>query len=129
MVVIYRVLKPHAETLFSYIRDTLSFLPVMDGLSSPPGSYLVTIDIECLYNSIPHARGLGIISTYMNQMDSDSAPFNKLILDLSIFVLSHNAFLFHGASLLQVQGVAMGTPCAHSYANLYLGGWEHTLLR
>lgn len=32
-----------------------------------------------------------------------------------------------GSSHFQVQGVAMGTKCAPSYANLYLRGWEREL--
>lgn len=30
---------------------------------------------------------------------------------------------------LQIQGIAMGTCCAPSYANLYLGGWERDILQ
>lgn len=54
-------------------------------------------------------------------MGVDSLPFNTLILELLFFILSHNAFLFNDFPLLQVQGVAMGTLCAPSYAILYLG--------
>lgn len=40
------------------------------------GSFLVTIDIECLYNSIPHSLGLQAIVTYLEQMHQDSMAFN-----------------------------------------------------
>lgn len=43
-----RTPRPHVETLFSYVKDTMSFLQFMDGLLAPEGSFLVTIDIECL---------------------------------------------------------------------------------
>lgn len=29
-------LRPHVEALFSYVKDTLSFLQIMDGLTAPP---------------------------------------------------------------------------------------------
>lgn len=32
--------------------------------------------------------------------------------------------MFQGSHFLQVQGVALETCCAPSYANLYLGEWE-----
>lgn len=63
-----RVLKPHVESLFSYVKDTMSFLRFMDGLTAPVDSFLVTIDVECLYNSIPHDSGLRVISTFLDQM-------------------------------------------------------------
>lgn len=34
---------------------------------------------------------------------------------------------FNGSHYLQVQGVAMGTCCASTYANLHLGGWEQKI--
>lgn len=55
-------LRPHVETLFSYVKDTLSFSQFMEG------SFLVTIDIECLYNCIPHRLGVQTIATYLDQM-------------------------------------------------------------
>lgn len=89
---------------------------------------LVTIDIECLNNSIPHLFRLDVIRSYLEQMNLESTAFNGFILKLLSFILSHNAFIFDGIPLLQVQGVAMGTPCDPSYVNLYLGGWEQNLL-
>lgn len=49
-----RTLKPRVEVLPSFVKDTLHFLKIVDGLTVPPGSILVMVDIECLYNSIPH---------------------------------------------------------------------------
>ncbi|CAH2324775.1 Hypothetical predicted protein, partial [Pelobates cultripes] len=41
--------------------------------------------------------------------------------DLLKFILTHNFFLFQNKYYHQVQGTAMGTSCAPSYANLHLG--------
>lgn len=117
-----RSLKPHVETLFSFVRDTLSFLQAMDGITTSRHSHLVTIDVECLYNSIPHQRGLEVVASYLEQMDAGSASYNGFILELLEFILNNDVFLFDGVPLLQVQGVGMGTPCAPAYANLYLRG-------
>lgn len=83
----------------------MSILRTIESLLPPPGAYLATIDIKSLYNSIPHGQGLEITKTYLDQIGADSAPFNGFILKLS-----HNAFLFYGVPLLQLQSVAMGTP-------------------
>lgn len=109
--------------------DTLSFLQFVDVLSAPPGSYLVTIHIECLYNSIPHKLGLNTIRSFFEQKTQTNSLFDNFILQLLDFVLTHNTFLFDGQAYCQTQGVAMGTPCAPSYANLFLGAWEQEIYR
>lgn len=35
-----KILKPHVESLFSFIRDTMSFLKFTDGISAPPAPFL-----------------------------------------------------------------------------------------
>lgn len=72
------VLRPHVETMFSYVKDTPSFLKFMDGLTAPVGSILVTIDIECLYNSIPHEWGVQVITTFLDQMHPSQRPLDSL---------------------------------------------------
>lgn len=44
-----------------------------------------------------------------------------------VFILTNNVFVFKCSHYLRVQGVAMGTGCAPSYGNLYLGAWERDL--
>lgn len=55
------VLRPHVERMPSYVKDTLQLLQILDGLTIPVDSLLVTLDIEALYSSIPHEEGLKII--------------------------------------------------------------------
>lgn len=113
------ILKPYVESLSSFVSHTLSFLQFIDGLCVPPGSFLATIDIESLYNSITHKLGLKTITYFFKQKNRIISSFDQFILKLLDFVLTHNTFIF--------DGVAMGTPCAPGYANLYLGAWEHEL--
>ncbi|KAM9330910.1 coiled-coil domain-containing protein 60 [Gastrophryne carolinensis] len=85
---------------------------------------LVGLDVESLYSSIPHDLGLQAIRYFLNELDLDQHNFNLFILKLLQFVLTHNFFLFNGQLYHQIQGTAMGTTCAPSYAKLYLGRWE-----
>lgn len=78
----------------------MSFLQTIVGLSLPPGAFLVTIDIECLYNSIPHKLGIEVVKSYLDQMGTDSLLFNTFYLELLLFILPHNAFLFNVVPLL-----------------------------
>lgn len=55
-------------------------------------------------------------------------PHNEFVLILIQFILQHNSFLFDQKIYHQVKGVAMGSPCAPMFANLYLGGWERDVV-
>lgn len=100
----------------------------LDGLALPEGAWLVSLDVEALYNSIPHTRGVGVVEGFISLSGESSPAYNQFILDLLRFILHNNIFIFERSHYLQIQGVAMGTKCAPSYANLYLGGWEQDLL-
>lgn len=117
-------LHPHVITLPSYIKDTSGLLCKLDGLTVPPGCFLVAIDIEALYSSIPHNHGIEVISRFLGERGPKSQSLNNFVLQLLSYILGKNVFSFDKSHFLQVQGVAMGMCCAPSYANLYLGGWE-----
>lgn len=55
------------------------------------------------------------------EQERTSWPLNEFILQLLSFILTRNYFIFEDQHFLQSQGVAMGTSCTPSYANLYLG--------
>lgn len=121
--VIDAYLQPFVLTLPSFIKDTI--LQKIDELSYTDESILVAIDIEALYSSIPNTKGLTAISRILKQGSRYDTALNEFINDGLEFILHHNSFLFDGSQYFQVQGVqgvAMGTRCAPSYVNLYLGG-------
>lgn len=126
--VIDQHLRPHVLELASYTKDTIHLLQVLENLVIPESSILVTIDVESLYNSIPHDLGVAAVGHVLRQKATTEWKFNNFILEMLDFILRHNVFLFRGSHYLQVQGVAMGTCCAPSYANLYLGEWEKGFL-
>lgn len=121
-------MRPLVTNLSSYIRDTAHLLQNLEGLSVPLDSILVTVDIEALYSSIPHTKGIEVIKHFISQSHRDDKPLHRFILSALDFILLHNAFAFDGSHFLQIQSVAMGTCCAPSYANLYLGELENYFL-
>lgn len=50
-------LRPYVNALSSHIQDTGDLICTLDGIDVPEGAWLVTLDVEALYNSIPHDRG------------------------------------------------------------------------
>lgn len=120
-------LRPHVTSLPSYLKDTLDLLKILEGLTIPQGAILAAIDIEALYSSIPHTKGIEVVSEFLRERDTNSWELGQFIILLLERILTNNMFLFNGVTYLQVQGVAMGTSCAPLYANLYLGEWESML--
>lgn len=109
------------SSLPSYIKDTLDLLKHIKGHNLPPGALLVTIDVEALYLSIPHEKGVQMARSFLMEQPHTQWKFNEFLLRLLYHILTHNWFTFRGSHYLQVQGIAMCTCCAHGQANLYLG--------
>lgn len=63
-------------------------------------------------------------ASFLMKQDHSTWPLNEFIQKLLYFILTRNYFIFMDQIYLQDQGVAMGTSCVASYANIYLGGWE-----
>lgn len=76
-------------------------MKMIDDLNISPWALLATIDIEALYNSIPNKKGLLTIKTFLDQMDTNWAEFNKFVLNLLSHILNHNIFLFVHSHYLQ----------------------------
>ncbi|KAM9316432.1 uncharacterized protein PAF06_007451 [Gastrophryne carolinensis] len=103
-------------TFYALPKDTGHILRILDELWVNPVATLVTLDVEALNSSIPHKKGLKAVESFLNELEITEHNHN--------FVLTHNLFLFKGQLYHQIQGTAMGTTCAPSFANLYLGWWE-----
>lgn len=54
-------LQPHVTSLPSYTRDSIHLLQVIDDVTVSEGSYLVAIDVQSLYNLIPHDKGVATV--------------------------------------------------------------------
>lgn len=127
-VYIDKVLRPFVLSLPSYLRDSSDLLTKLDDLSIDEGTTLASIDVEALYSSIPHKWGLNAVSYYLKTRGLQFERHNTFVLELTEFILHHNYFVFNHKYYHQLRGTAMGSPCAPSYANLFLGWWEDTVV-
>lgn len=101
----------------------------IDGLQVPTNAILAAIDVEALYSSILHDKGLACILQVLSEKSRFECKFNNFIIDALEFVLCRNYFVFNSSHFLQVQAIVMGTCCASSYVNLYLWEWERMIKR
>ena len=121
-------LQPIVKSLPSYTQDTTDFLNKLRRLPKnlPKDSYLVTMDVKSLYTNIPNDEGIEVIKDYISNSDiKDKQPIITTFLRL---ILTLNNFSFNGTNFLQLSGVSMGTKCAPSYANLFMGKFEETYI-
>ena len=92
----------------------------------PKDCKLVSIDVSSLYTNIPHHDGLkAALSSLIDHKEHD--PMRPPVQILMSIVLKNNIFEFNGDYYLQLQGKAMGTKMAPSYANLFMGQLEPKL--
>ncbi|CAJ0967291.1 unnamed protein product [Ranitomeya imitator] len=123
-----QVLCPFVTAMPSYLRDTSDLLLKLEGVNLGRDTWLTSIDIEALYSSIPHWAGIEGVRFFLQQRSIRCGEHNDFVITLLEYILTHNAFTFDGKHFHQLRGTAMGCPCAPSYANLFLGWWEETIV-
>jgi len=119
-------LKPHVQSIRSYIRDTTHFLQILQEVYTlPTDTLLVTLDVTSLYTNIPQNEGIASVARLLIAKRPPGAlPTKSSLLRLLSLGLKRNNFQFNGVDYLQVSGTAMGNPFAPSFANIFLSEFE-----
>ena len=81
------------------------------------------MDVSSLYTNIPNDEGIESIRETLSTNGNPPAITDKITSFLSL-ILTLNNLTFNGNHYLLVKGCAMGTKCAPSYANLFMGKFE-----
>ena len=120
-------MKPIAAKHFSYLKDSQNLIQLTQNQTFPSNSKLFTADFDAHYSNIPIDKSIEIISDMMSKINFDhftAFGFHSLLK----LTLKNNFFTFKAKEIsyfyLQVKGVAMGTACGPSVANLYLAYFE-----
>lgn len=100
------------------VKDTKSFvveleqtiLPTRDGI-------FVTADIASLYTNIDTEMGLQLVRRFLVEQNVNPGH-TELIMDLLTFVMRNSYLQFRDLILHQIDGTAMGTAAAPTYANI-----------
>ena len=117
-------LQSHVHSLPSYLQDTTDFPRKQDAMDPLP-PLLVSMDVTSLYTNIPHENGIKACEEVLEARPVKDPPTQILIKRLTL-VLKCNNFEFSGRHYLQIQGTAMGTKMAPSYANIFMGRLENS---
>ncbi|XP_063287049.1 uncharacterized protein LOC134572173 isoform X1 [Pelobates fuscus] len=110
--------------MHSFVQDTTDFIRKLEIMGDIlDGSLMCTMDVNSLYTSIPHEEGIEAVFGAMQDMDMSEA-YRGLLVDFLSLVLYKNYFIFDGKYYLQIQGTAMGSNVAMTYANLFMAAFE-----
>ncbi|XP_063427075.1 uncharacterized protein LOC134710622 [Mytilus trossulus] len=93
----------------------------------PPETLLVTLDVTSLYTNIPHDDGIQSCREIWDSRNTLEPPTECLV-QLLTLVLKCNNFTFNGDNYLLINGTAMGTKMAPSYANIFMGKLEKHII-
>ena len=117
-------LQPIVTQLPSYVKDTTDFINKLEQIrTAPKNCILVTMDVKSLYTNIPHNEGIEATKKFMSKHNLKPSLIT-IITTLLTLILTLNNFIFNGIHYLQKMGVAMGTKCAPTYANIFMGDFE-----
>ncbi|CAJ0960433.1 unnamed protein product [Ranitomeya imitator] len=123
-VFLEKILTPLIKSTRSFLLDTGHFLRIIRQLDTvPPNSTLVTLDVNSLYTSIQHTKGIEA-TEYLLCQSSLSDDTIQLCLDLLTLVLYENYFLAEDTFYIQRCGTAMGSNVAPAYANAFMNHFE-----
>jgi hypothetical protein len=121
-------LRQHVEALSSFIKDTTDYVQKMAALNPlPSNTTLVTMDVTSLYTNIPHSDGIEARKRIWESRSIKVPPTDCLATMLTI-VLKKNNFTFNGEHYLRINGTAIGTKMAPSYANTWAPKWLYLML-
>ena len=100
------------------VKDTKSLINELEHTTLPTlNGIFVTADIATLYTNIDTELGLRLVRKFLVEQQVLSARID-LIMSLLAFVMENSYLRFRDQIYHQIDGTAMGTACAPTYANI-----------
>jgi len=125
-------LQPIVKSSIPVLQSTKDFVSRIKDVTLNPGKnvWLVTGDVKAMYTNIPPAEAISVVGDLLSEKRkgkrSNTAQDITTLLE---FVLRNNCFSYLEDTYIQNSGLAMGTACAPSVANLYCASHETRLAR
>ena len=113
-------LQPLVREFPSYIKYIDYFINKINNFPVPPNSLLVTSNVKSLYISIPCNEGIASVKKKYDRYSKKTMPTKITTTFLAVIL----TLIFNSKFYLQIKGVAMGTICVPSYANIFMSEFE-----
>ena len=105
----------------TYIKDSQDFIMKTSKIKVDKSFHLFSCDFDSLYTNIIHEECLILIIEFLNRENFSNLDINiEAIKAFLEFILKNNYFSFNGVFYLQILGIAMGSACGPSIANLFV---------
>ena len=123
-------LQPIVRSLPAYLKDSAQFIRKVTALPLEPNDILVTVDVKSLYTNIPTPEGLEACygAWLRSEMNDPQQPPAETLRHMLEMVLKLNVLEFNKKYYLQTFGTSMGASLAPSYANIFMGSLEQSML-
>jgi hypothetical protein len=117
------IIRPYVTESESYVKDSQDFILKTKDLEIPIEAFLFSCDFESLYTNIIHEILLNLFSDFFKDKikieENEHLDFKAFMLFLK-FILYNNYFKFNKKFYRQILGIAMGSVCGPSIANLFV---------
>ena len=113
-------LQPLTKSYPDYIENSAALSLILQDLHVPKSSFLVSIDVESLYPSIPQTSCLNVVYDQMYKYR------HLLLLDPNFLIrlldknINYNYFQYGALTFQQIRGTAMGAAFSPTIANIYM---------
>lgn len=87
--------------------------------------WIVTGDVVSFYTNIEPKQCSKVVAAAWKRFRSGSSITEPTIRRMVKFVMDNNYFSYRGQCFHQIKGLAMGTACAPTVANIYAAFYEH----
>ena len=119
-VYIHLSLFPLLRLIPSYISNSAHLVNMLDKINPPQHFQIIPADVDNLYPSINIDEALDAIYEFLCDRTGFPRTRTNFLIKLLRWVLRNNYVSFGDFTYLQIQGTAMGTPCAVVVACIFM---------
>ena len=114
------ILGPYVSSCRHVVTNTTQVINILESTPYTDDSIIATLDVKALYLQIPQEEGVRwVLDRVYGHPQPPSTP-RALLEQLLAYILKDNIFTFNNGTYRQTSGIAMGTRCAPTFANLYM---------
>jgi hypothetical protein len=118
------ILHPFIKNFISFIQDSQNLIQDLDDRFFPSNVKFISADFESLYTNIDLNLALNIIMDFSKDKLDESHiniyAFNKILR----LIFENNIFCFKEFYYVQILGIAMGSVCGPTIANIFVNFFE-----
>ena len=118
------IIRPFIIKTETYIKDSQDLIMKTQNITFRSKPHLFSCDFESLYTNIVHSDCIFLLCDFLrDKLDSEHINISAFKAFLS-FILDNNYFTFNDVVYKQNLGIAMGSACGPSIANLFVYIYE-----